>query len=93
MTIVPIFSHLVDPKAIALTEHHDEIAQTMDAPRHELEFRSQKPLPKILTRGETRGIMTNLYGDFIYRLLDHVPQAFLEELREVRYERYEEVTR
>ena len=55
----------------------------LDAQRHGTNMRrvstSQKPLYKIIMRGEMRGMVTALHGDFIYKLLDHVLEAFLEE--------------
>ena len=39
----------------------------------------QKPLQNIFMRGETRGMATTLHRDFIYRLLDYVLEALLEE--------------
>ena len=83
LTILPIFPSVVDPRAIAHMEHHDEVAEMLDAPRHGTNMRgvstTQNPLQKIITRGETRGMATALHGDFIFRLLDHVLEAFLEE--------------
>ena len=38
-----------------------------------------KPRQNIIMKGETRGMVTPLRGDFIYNLLDHVLEIFLEE--------------
>lgn len=53
---MPIFPPMVDPRAIVLTKHNDEVAQMMDALRNGADARgvsmSPKLLPKIIIRGE-----------------------------------------